>query len=92
MKWIARKLLKLAVKLYFFVDKESYCFHIGTKHPNYDYTVTKNTYQKVGGKMKEFFITTLFIILFSIGLTSYAMLFIFLEKLVDFIFERKDKK
>lgn len=44
MKWIARKLLKLAVKLYFFVDKENYCFYIGTKHPNYDYTVTKNTY------------------------------------------------
>ena len=44
MKWIARKLLKLAVKLYFFVDKENYCFYRGTKHPNYDYTVTKNTY------------------------------------------------
>ena len=44
MKWIARKILKFAVALYFFVDKESYCFHIGTKNPSYDYTVTKNVY------------------------------------------------
>lgn len=44
MKKIARTLLKLAVKFHFFVDKESYCFYIGTKNPNYDFTVTKNTY------------------------------------------------
>ena len=44
MKWLIRKILKQVVKLYFFVDKECYCFHIGTKHPNYDYTVIKNRY------------------------------------------------
>ena len=44
MKWLMRKILKQVVKLYFFIDKECYCFHIGTKHPNYDYTVTKNMY------------------------------------------------
>lgn len=44
MKWLIRKILKQVVKLYFFVDKECYCFHIGTKHPNYDYTVIKNIY------------------------------------------------
>lgn len=45
MKWITRKILKLAVKLFFFVNKDSYCFCIGTKHPDYDFTVTKNTYE-----------------------------------------------
>ena len=44
MKWLMRKILKQVVKLYFFVDKECYCFYIGTKHPNYDYTVIKNIY------------------------------------------------
>lgn len=44
MKWFTRKLLKMAVKMYFFVNKESFCFHIGTKHPEYDFSVTKNTY------------------------------------------------
>ena len=44
MKWFTRKLLKIAVKLYFFFNKDSFCFHIGTKHPEYDYTVKLNTY------------------------------------------------
>ena len=44
MKWFSKKLLKLAVKLYFCVNKDSFCFHIGTKHPEYDYTVKLNTY------------------------------------------------
>lgn len=48
MKRIARILLKMAVELFFFVDKECYCFHIGTKHPDYDYTVTKNIYLQEG--------------------------------------------
>ena len=44
MKWLIRKILKQVVKLYFFVDKECYCFHIGSKNPNYDYTGIKNIY------------------------------------------------
>ena len=44
MKWITKRILKFAVGLFFAVNKESYCFYIGTKHSNYDYTVTKNMY------------------------------------------------
>ena len=47
MKWLIRKILKQVVKLYFFVDKECYCFRIGSKNPNYDYTVTKNIYIQI---------------------------------------------
>lgn len=43
-KWVAKELLKITVKLFFFIDKESYCFCIGSKNPNCDYTVTKNLY------------------------------------------------
>ena len=44
MKWLTRKLLEMVVKWFFAANKECYCFHIGTKNPDYDFTVTKNTY------------------------------------------------
>ena len=37
--------MKFFVKLYFKLDKDCYCFHIGTKGDNDDFDINRRTYK-----------------------------------------------
>ena len=49
--------MKFFVKLYFKLDKDCYCFHIGTKGDNDDFDINRRTYKndKFNWKRKYIF-------------------------------------
>lgn len=43
-KKVVALFMRFFVKLYFELDKESYCYCIGTKNDDDDFTITRNQY------------------------------------------------
>ncbi len=43
-KWLIRESMIRMVKVFFAINKDCYCIHIGDKNPNVDYSVHKHYY------------------------------------------------